>query len=49
MYAEPLERIQEDTERDFFMSAHDAQAYGLIDQVIEQKELSSSSNVAALK
>ncbi|WP_346291074.1 ATP-dependent Clp endopeptidase proteolytic subunit ClpP [Sphaerothrix gracilis] len=46
---QPLERIQEDTERDFFMSAHDAQAYGLIDQVIEQKELSSSSNVAALK
>ncbi|NEQ34463.1 MAG: ATP-dependent Clp endopeptidase proteolytic subunit ClpP, partial [Leptolyngbya sp. SIO4C5] len=46
---QPLERIQEDTERDFFMSAHDAQAYGLIDQVIEQKELSSSSNVAALE
>ncbi|MFE4107037.1 ATP-dependent Clp endopeptidase proteolytic subunit ClpP [Almyronema epifaneia] len=46
---QPLDRIQEDTERDFFMSAHDAQAYGLIDQVIEQKELASSSNVAALK
>lgn len=31
---QPLEKIEEDTERDFFMSAEEAQAYGLIDSVI---------------
>jgi len=31
---QPLEQIAEDTERDFFMSAEDANNYGLIDQVI---------------
>ncbi|WP_322744694.1 ATP-dependent Clp endopeptidase proteolytic subunit ClpP [[Phormidium] sp. LEGE 05292] len=33
---QPLERIEVDTERDFFMSAHEAQEYGLIDQVIDR-------------
>lgn len=33
---QPLERIEIDTERDFFMSAHEAQEYGLIDQVIDR-------------
>ena len=32
-----LERIQADTERDNFMTAYEAQAYGLIDRVIEGK------------
>jgi ATP-dependent Clp protease protease subunit len=32
-----IERIQEDTERDFFMSAEESRAYGLIDQVIERR------------
>ena len=32
----PLERIQEDTERDFFMSPDEAKEYGLIDMVIER-------------
>jgi ATP-dependent Clp protease, protease subunit len=31
---QPIERIQEDTERDFFMSAEEAKDYGLIDQVL---------------
>jgi ATP-dependent Clp protease protease subunit len=35
----PLERIEADTERDFFMSAEDAQNYGLIDRVISQPAL----------
>ncbi|MBW4419717.1 MAG: ATP-dependent Clp endopeptidase proteolytic subunit ClpP [Myxacorys californica WJT36-NPBG1] len=34
---QPLERIQEDTERDFFMSAEEAKEYGLIDQVIDRR------------
>jgi ATP-dependent Clp protease protease subunit len=32
---QPIERIEEDTERDFFMSAKEALDYGLIDQVID--------------
>ncbi len=34
---QPLERIEADTERDFFMSPEEAQAYGLIDQVIHRQ------------
>jgi ATP-dependent Clp protease protease subunit len=34
---QPLDRIAEDTERDFFMSANEAQEYGLIDQVIDRR------------
>ncbi len=34
---QPLERIEADTERDFFMSAEEAKEYGLIDQVISQQ------------
>ncbi|MGB3511227.1 MAG: ATP-dependent Clp endopeptidase proteolytic subunit ClpP [Microcoleaceae cyanobacterium] len=30
---QPIEKLQEDTERDFFMSATEAMEYGLIDQV----------------
>ena len=30
-----LERIQKDTDRDYFMSAHEAKEYGLIDEVFE--------------
>lgn len=37
---QPLERIEADTERDFFMSAEEAKNYGLIDQVISRQELS---------
>jgi ATP-dependent Clp protease, protease subunit len=32
-----LEKIQNDTERDYFMSAAEAQSYGLIDQVLEKR------------
>ena len=32
--SQPLERISEDTERDFYMSSTQAQEYGLIDNVI---------------
>ncbi|PWI57730.1 ATP-dependent Clp endopeptidase, proteolytic subunit ClpP [Sulfoacidibacillus thermotolerans] len=31
---QPLSRIEKDTDRDFFMSANEAQEYGLIDQVL---------------
>ena len=35
----PLETIERDTERDNFMTADEAQAYGLVDKVITKKEL----------
>jgi ATP-dependent Clp protease, protease subunit len=36
-----LEKIAEDTERDFFMSPHEAVEYGLIDQVIDRTSVGS--------
>ncbi|WOD37536.1 ATP-dependent Clp endopeptidase proteolytic subunit ClpP [Nodosilinea sp. E11] len=33
---QPIEKIAQDTERDFFMSPHEAVEYGLIDQVIDR-------------
>lgn len=32
---QPMEKIENDTDRDFWMSASDAQAYGIVDAVIE--------------
>lgn len=37
--SQPLEKIETDTERDFFLSAYEAKDYGLVDQVIEDKRL----------
>ncbi|MGI6705301.1 MAG: ATP-dependent Clp endopeptidase proteolytic subunit ClpP [Clostridia bacterium] len=34
MTGQPLERIEKDIERDFFMSAEEAKEYGLVDEVI---------------
>ena len=36
---QPLERIRQDTERDFFMDSKEALQYGLIDKVITEREL----------
>lgn len=33
---QPLERIEKDTDRDYFMSAEEARDYGLVDKVIEK-------------
>jgi len=35
---QPVERIKEDTERDYFMSSVQAKEYGIIDEVITQKK-----------
>jgi len=32
---QPLKRVEEDVERDFYMSSQEAKAYGLVDEVIE--------------
>ncbi|MNJ55034.1 ATP-dependent Clp protease proteolytic subunit [compost metagenome] len=33
---QPLERIEKDTDRDYFMSAAEATEYGIVDKVIER-------------
>ena len=34
---QPLERIERDTERDYYMSADEAREYGVVDQVIAKR------------
>lgn len=34
---QPLEQIEKDTDRDFYMTTQEAKAYGLIDQIIKTK------------
>ena len=36
---QPLDRIETDTDRDFFMGGEEAVTYGLVDKVISQREL----------
>ena len=36
--AQPLEKVQKDTDRDYFMSSEEAKTYGLIDEVIMPQE-----------
>ena len=35
---QPLEKVERDTERDFFMSAEEAKSYGLVDEVLTRKK-----------
>ena len=43
---QPLSKIEEDTDRDFFMSAKEALEYGMIDQVIDRHSAGSRPVVA---
>lgn len=36
---QPMEKVRNDTERDFFMSSQDALEYGIIDKVITKREI----------
>lgn len=45
---QPLERIQKDTERDFILSADDARAYGIIDDVLTTRELAGLPQAASV-
>lgn len=40
----PIDEVQKDTERDNFMSSSEATDYGLIDQVIDRRQLSSNED-----
>jgi ATP-dependent Clp protease protease subunit len=44
-----LEQIEQDTERDFYMSAQEAVAYGLIDKVIERPMLQMPAELVAAR
>lgn len=37
----PIDQIAKDTERDYFMSGEEAQAYGIIDQVVTRRQVSA--------
>lgn len=39
---QPLERIEKDTDRDFFMTPEEARKYGIIDKIINSKKLTHS-------
>lgn len=43
-----IERVETDTDRDFYMSAEEAKNYGLIDSVVQQHDLSAHPAVTAL-
>jgi ATP-dependent Clp protease, protease subunit len=43
-----IERVNKDTDRDFIMSADEAKAYGIIDEVIATRELNSVPQVAGV-
>ena len=44
---QPIERIQEDAERDKFFSAREAKAYGLVDEVLGEEEGEAQADKAA--
>ena len=37
-----VEKIREDTDRDFFLSAEDSKGYGLVDEVLEERTVASA-------
>lgn len=39
---QPLDRIEKDTERDFFMDAEESRKYGIVDKVITHREIRDS-------
>jgi len=34
----PMEQIERDTDRNFFMSAQESKEYGLVDEIIEKRK-----------
>ena len=36
---QPVEKVEADTDRDYFMSGEDAKQYGLIDNIVARKEI----------
>ena len=40
----PIEKIVEDTDRNYFMSAEESKEYGIIDDVMTQRQLTSKKS-----
>ncbi|MDQ7095589.1 ATP-dependent Clp endopeptidase proteolytic subunit ClpP [Desulfosporosinus sp. PR] len=40
---QPIEKIESDTDRDYYMTAEEAKAYGLVDQILEKADLKKES------
>ncbi len=45
---QPMERISKDTNRDFYLSADEAKEYGIIDEVITNRDLSAVPQAAGV-
>lgn len=45
---QPLSKLREDVERDYFMTGPEARAYGLVDAVVEKRPLLASTGTAGL-
>ncbi len=45
---QPIDRIEADTERDFYMSAAEAKNYGIIDDVVERQSIAAAVSMTAL-
>jgi len=43
---QPLEKIRHDTDRDNFLGAEDAREYGLIDEIIDQRNEATSPDIS---
>jgi ATP-dependent Clp protease protease subunit len=43
-----VEKVAKDTDRDFIMSASEAEAYGIIDEVISTRELAAVPQAAGV-
>ena len=43
---QPLEKIRQDTDRDNFLGAEDAREYGLIDEIIDQRNEATSPDIS---
>jgi ATP-dependent Clp protease protease subunit len=46
--SQPVEKVAHDTDRDFIMSASEAQDYGIVDEVISNRELASVAAAAGV-
>jgi ATP-dependent Clp protease protease subunit len=41
---QPIDKIEKDTDRDYYMTAYEAKEYGLIDEVVERKSESDGKS-----
>ena len=46
---QPIEKLRIDTDRDFYMTPNEALAYGLIDEVIQHKNMIKDPKIPSLR